>query len=205
MSIAMDIRVVELLCSRICHDLISPVTAINNGVELWNDMGAEVVEDALGLIAHSAEQAKRRLLYLRLAYGAAGADSGLDDAREAAAGLFAGTKIELDWPAGVAGDLPRGGLKLLLNVVMLASESIGQGGRIGVAENGRGVVVTAAGKVATLRDGIEDALAGKLSAADLDPRTAHAAVTRHFSDHFSLPLKVVALAADRIEFRIGSS
>ena len=204
MSAPVDIRVVELLCSRICHDLISPVTAINNGVELWNDMGAEVVDDALGLIAHSAEQAQRRLLFLRLAYGAAGGDSGADDAREAAAGLFAGTKIELDWPAGVARELPRGGLKVLLNAVLLASECIGQGGRIRVHPIGDGVAVTASGKVAALRDGMSEALNGTVSPADLDPRTAHAAITRHFAEHFSLAFSVTAAPPDRIDFRIGS-
>lgn len=204
MSTSVDIRVVEFLCSRICHDLISPVTAINNGVELWNDMGAEVVDDALGLIAHSAEQATKRLLFLRLAYGAAGADSGVDDARDVAAGLFAGTKIDLDWGKGVAGELPRGGVKLLLNVVLLASEAIGQGGRIRVLPNGAGVVVvTATGKVAALREGVTDALAGTLPATDLEPRTAHAAVTKHFADHFSLGLDIVTMGPDRIDFRIG--
>ena len=203
MSALVDIRVVEFLCSRICHDVISPVTAINNGVELWNDMGAEVVEDALGLIAHSAEQATRRLLYLRLAYGAAGADGSVEDAREAAAGLFAGTKIELEWPSGVAGELPRGGLKVLLNVLMIASESIGQGGRIRVLPDGGGVTVTATGKAAAFRDGVADALAGTLPPANLDPRTAHAAVTRHFADYFSLALAINPAWPDRIDFRIA--
>ena len=101
MKTDLDIRVVELLCSRLCHELISPVGAINNGVELIEEMGAEMADEAIGLIAHSADQASRRLRLLRLAYGTAGSDkSGLAEAAQAAEGYFAGSKIKLEWLPG---------------------------------------------------------------------------------------------------------
>ena len=56
MALLVDFRVIELLCSRICHDLISPVGAINNGIELIEELGNRVVEESIGLIdAHSAK------------------------------------------------------------------------------------------------------------------------------------------------------
>src|SRR3954468_5609680 len=101
MKTDLDIRVVELLSSRLCHELISPVGAINNGVELIEEMGAEMADEAIGLIAHSADQASRRLRLLRLAYGTAGSDkSNLTEVAQAADGYFAGGKIKLEWPPG---------------------------------------------------------------------------------------------------------
>ncbi|MSP89576.1 MAG: hypothetical protein EXQ92_12320 [Alphaproteobacteria bacterium] len=79
----MDQRVLELLMSRVCHDLISPVGAVVNGVELIEDGGADMTDDAMALIAKSARQASRRLQFFRMAYGAAGSggDRSLADAR----------------------------------------------------------------------------------------------------------------------------
>ena len=66
--------VIELLASRICHDLVSPVGAINNGVEFMEEMGddAEQRKEALGLISHSASQASAKLMAFRIAYGSGG-------------------------------------------------------------------------------------------------------------------------------------
>ena len=82
MSLSVDLRVLELVCSRICHDLVSPVGAVNNGIELIREMADDdapssgLESEALALIAHSAEQGSRRLRVLRIAYGAAGARVG---------------------------------------------------------------------------------------------------------------------------------
>ncbi|MBM3540521.1 MAG: hypothetical protein FJX51_00610 [Alphaproteobacteria bacterium] len=72
MTLALDLRAVELLCSRLCHDLVSPVGAISNGVELLTEMGPD--EEALALVGQSAQAAATRLKFYRVAYGAAGAD-----------------------------------------------------------------------------------------------------------------------------------
>lgn len=63
-----DLRVLELLASKICHDLVSPVSAINNGVELIEDIGGSVVDEAMKLIGDSATNASRRLRLFRIAY-----------------------------------------------------------------------------------------------------------------------------------------
>ena len=194
MKTDLDIRVVELLCSRLCHELVSPVGAINNGVELIEEMGADMADEAIGLIAHSADQASRRLRLLRLAYGAASSDkSGLAEAAQAAEGYFAGSKIKLEWPPGrleQAGQLQPGTGKVLLNLVILAEEALAYGGRI-VVEPGRdgNPRVAAVGRNAGLKAEAAQALTGDIAIENLTPRTVHAYVTGRFAEH--LNLKVV--------------
>ena len=194
MKTDLDIRVVELLCSRLCHELVSPVGAINNGVELIEEMGADMADEAIGLIAHSADQASRRLRLLRLAYGAPGSRSGLDEAAQAAEGYFAGGKIKLEWPPGrleQAGQLQPGTGKVLLNLVILAEEALAYGGRIVVEPNRDGNPrVSAIGRNAGLKAEAAQALTGDIAIESLTPRTVHAYVTGRFAQH--LTLKVVA-------------
>src|ERR1043166_9788867 len=95
----LDVRVLEILASKICHDLISPVGAINNGVELIEDIGGSVVNDAVKLISASGQQAARRLRLFRMAYGKAGSEASLTtkDARICAMEWLSGTKATLAW------------------------------------------------------------------------------------------------------------
>src|ERR1700691_6194195 len=95
-----DLRVLELLASKLCHDLVSPVSAINNGVELIEDIGGAVVEEAMKLIGDSAQHASRRLRLFRVAYGRAGSEEniGVKDVRQIAEQYAAGGKITLAWP-----------------------------------------------------------------------------------------------------------
>ncbi|OLY45937.1 histidine phosphotransferase ChpT [Bartonella apis] len=129
-----------LLCSRICHDLISPVGAINNGVELYDESDAQ--EDAIELIRMSAVNASSKLQFARIAFGAAGSagseiDSG--DAETVAKNYMENEKGNLDWKAPRL-LLPKNEVKLLLNLVLVANLSIPRGGDIVVEigeENGK--------------------------------------------------------------------
>ncbi len=206
MKTDLDIRVVELLCSRLCHELVSPVGAINNGVELIEEMGADMADEAIGLIAHSADQASRRLRLLRLAYGAPSGDkSGLAEAAQAAEGYFAGSKIKLEWPPGrleQAGQLQPGTGKVLLNLVILAEEALAYGGRIVVEPGGDGNPrVAAVGRNAGLKAEAAQALTGDIAIESLTPRTVHAYVTGRFAQH--LDLKVVASQESPEVFAFG--
>ncbi|MCO6048774.1 histidine phosphotransferase family protein [Mesorhizobium sp. RP14(2022)] len=121
-----------LLCSRVCHDIISPVGAINNGLELLDEGGAD--EDAMRLIRQSARNASARLQYMRIAFGAAGSagmqiDTG--DAETVAAAYFKNEKPELTWQGGRA-LLPKNKVKLILNLLLIANATIPRGGRIAV-------------------------------------------------------------------------
>ena len=120
-----------LLCSRVCHDVISPVGAIVNGLEvLEEDNDASMQEFALDLIRKSANQASARLQFARLAFGAAGsAGASIDvgDAETVAKGMFQDDKISLTWSAPRV-LMPKNRVKLLLNLVMLATNAIPRGG-----------------------------------------------------------------------------
>lgn len=121
-----------LLCSRVCHDIISPVGAINNGLELLDEGGAD--EDAMNLIRASAVNASARLQFARIAFGAAGSagmqiDTG--DAQTVAAAFINNEKPELEWH-GVRALLPKNQVKLLLNLLLVANAAIPRGGRLRV-------------------------------------------------------------------------
>lgn len=122
-----------LLCSRVCHDIISPVGAINNGLELLDEGGAD--EDAMNLIRQSARNASARLQFARIAFGAAGSAGMLIDTGDAEAvttSFLKNEKPELVW-TGKRALLPKNKVKLLLNLVLVALAAIPRGGRITVA------------------------------------------------------------------------
>jgi histidine phosphotransferase ChpT len=121
-----------LLCSRVCHDIISPVGAINNGLELLDEGGAD--EDAMNLIRISARNASARLQFARIAFGAAGSAGMLIDTGDAEAVAIAflkNEKPELVWN-GQRALLPKNKVKLLLNLILIANGAIPRGGRITV-------------------------------------------------------------------------
>jgi histidine phosphotransferase ChpT len=152
-----------LLCSRLCHDLISPVGAIINGLEVMEeDKDEETKTFALDLIKRSAGQASAKLQFCRLAFGAsgsAGAQIDLGDAEKAARGLLDDGKITLVW------NLPRAlvaknRVKLVLNMLLVASGAIPRGGSLTVDPMGEGYRITARGLNARLAPATADLLAG---------------------------------------------
>src|SRR3984885_14900883 len=122
-----------LLCSRVCHDLISPVGAIVNGIEVMEeDKDEETKAFALDLIKKSARQASAKLQFCRLAFGAAGsagAQIDLGDAEKAARGLLEDGKTTLAWnlPREL---LPKNRVKLLLNMLLIGAGAIPRGGSL---------------------------------------------------------------------------
>jgi len=156
-----------LLCSRVCHDVISPVGAIVNGLEVLEDeKDAEMRGFALELIKKSAETASARLQFCRLAFGAAGsAGASIDtgDAEKVARGLFADQRTQLEWriPRLL---MPKNQVKLILNLCLIAASAIPRGGVITVATNeGAGpmrITVVAKGANAKLSTQAPQLLAG---------------------------------------------
>ncbi|WP_212112270.1 histidine phosphotransferase ChpT [Bartonella queenslandensis] len=119
-----------LLCSRICHDLISPVGAIQNAMELYDDGGAE--EDALQLVRLSVASASARLQFARLAFGFSGASGGQIDTRAAeqvAQQYMQQEKATLKWQAS-SFLLQKDEVKLLLNLLLIANATVSRGGEI---------------------------------------------------------------------------
>jgi histidine phosphotransferase ChpT len=154
-----------LLCSRVCHDLISPVGAIVNGLEvLEEDKDEETKVFALDLIKKSANQASAKLQFCRIAFGAAGsagAQIDLGDAEKVARGLLADDKTKITWnlPREL---MPKNRVKLLLNLLLIAVGAIPRGGILTVdpAEGGKGFRLTAAGLNARLAEATTELLAG---------------------------------------------
>jgi histidine phosphotransferase ChpT len=121
-----------LLCSKVCHDIISPVGAINNGLELLDEGGAD--EDAMNLIRASARNASAKLQFARIAFGAAGSagmliDTG--DAQSVATAYMQNEKPEFSW-TGTRALVAKNKVKLLLNLILTANACIPRGGRIAV-------------------------------------------------------------------------
>ena len=198
MTFSVDPRVLELLCSRLCHDLVSPVGAINNGVELMEELEGDMAGEAVGLVAESGRKAAARLRCFRLAYGAAGGQEGvpLEDGRQAATDYLVGSKIALAWPpAGsmVTWSAPAGTVKMLLNLVMVAEEALSYGGTIEVeapaGPEGASVRVIASGRSSTLNEAAIDALNGRTDVGDLTARTVHAYVTAILAQQYGMGIE----------------
>jgi histidine phosphotransferase ChpT len=172
----------SLLCSRLCHDLMSPVGALNNGIELLADeTDPEMREKCLELLADSARASANKLKFFRLAFGAAGGFGEEIDTHEAEAaleGLFgAERRIELGWMVGDE-KLPKGAIKLLLNLALLAGDALVRGGRLDVAaETGNGKIelaVRAEGPRILLDPVLRETLATGGQAGPIEPRAAGA-------------------------------
>ncbi|MGZ3362424.1 MAG: histidine phosphotransferase ChpT [Xanthobacteraceae bacterium] len=167
------LELAALLCSRVCHDLISPVGAIVNGLEVLDDNPKpEDREFALDLIRKSARTASARLQFCRLAFGAAGsagAQIDLGDAQNMARGHIEDAKTSIVWnlPRVL---LPKNRVKLLLNMMIIAQQTIPRGGVITVDPIGDGETTSfrlaAAGLNARLPQNIADILSGAHAAID---------------------------------------
>lgn len=206
-----DLRVLDLLSSKLCHDLISPVSAINNGVELIEDIGASVEKEAMGLIGNSAMQAARRLRLFRIAYGRAGSEEKLPvrDVRPVAEQYFSTGKIRLSWPEST--DLQgfsdhRGALKTLLNALMMAEEILAYGGAISLHRLVEGELVGCRleilGRSASLSPAFDEALRAVTAIEDLTPRTIQPYITGRFAASFGLTISHLTSEPDRLDLII---
>ncbi|HPF78710.1 MAG TPA: histidine phosphotransferase family protein [Alphaproteobacteria bacterium] len=199
--------VLELLASRICHDIISPVGAINNGIELMQEMGADAMDDGLELVAYSANQSAAKLAAFRLAYGAGGKDPNIkpEDVQKIFGELIrAEGKISQTWdPYGNLGPkpLPLGYCKMLMCAMMLAMECLPKGGYISVRPAGDSAsTIIAEGDGATVRAQVEEALEQKLDPEDLDPRLVHPYAISVLADSYGFKISIKSQAEGRIEF-----
>ena len=164
-----------LVCSRVCHDLISPVGAIVNGLEVLEEEKDEATKEfALDLIKKSARTASAKLQFCRIAFGAAGsagAQIDLGDAETIARGFLEDDKTKLAWnlPRALS---PKNRVKLLLNMLVIAGQAIPRGGRISVDPVGSGesmgFTVTAAGTNAKVPPAVPALLTGEGSGEGLD-------------------------------------
>jgi histidine phosphotransferase ChpT len=193
-----DLRIAELLAARLCHELVSPIGAINNGVELLED-DPDFAADASGLIAQSATQATRRLQFYRVAYGST-APIAVELGRKAAIDLFADGKIVCNWPEGLA----PAGIKLACNLLLVAAEALPRGGRLTLAAADP-LEIHAEGEGARLPAHLPDALTGALAADAVDARSVQAAFTGALAMRAGLRPSIATLASGGLVFRLASA
>ena len=172
----------SLLCSRLCHDLLSPVGAMNNGIELLADEhDPEMRQRCMDLLAESAKSAADKLKFFRLAFGAAGgfgADVDPNDAKLVIEPMVtASGRTVLEW-AVPAQMMPKRAVKRLLNLVLLANDALVRGGTLFVGAEARAgeqeIVVRASGPQILMDSAIREALTGQLDPVAVDTRTAAA-------------------------------
>jgi histidine phosphotransferase ChpT len=176
------VELASLLCSRLCHDLLSPVGALNNGIELLADeQDPAMRERCLELLSESARASANKLKFFRLAFGAGGGFGDEIDTREARTaleGLYGADKrVELGWM--VADDkMAKGAVKLLLNLAMIAGDALVRGGRLDVGAERRDgaleMVIRGEGPRILLDPKLRETIAKGSAAGEVEPRAAGA-------------------------------
>lgn len=199
--VSSELEISALLCSRVCHDVIGPVGAIINGLEVLDDDDNEEMRDiAFDLIRKSARQASAKLQFCRLAFGAAGsagAELDMGDAKEVVETFLQDEKVTLEWSAPHE-TRPKNQIKLLLNLVLMGMSAIPRGGTLNVSVQGDAMQVSVDGEGANVPQIAQQMIAGETPEDGLDARS----VQLHYALELAsaLGLEITADGADgRVE------
>lgn len=192
-----------LLSSRVCHDIISPVGAIVNGIELMGE-DSDMKAFAMELIQNSARQASAKVQFARIAFGAAGsAGSEIDiaDAEKVAKGLFEFEKAEIEWSAPVM-LMAKNKVKLLLNMVLISLQFVPRGGVISVTvgDNGDQLQIKAQGPSQRVPADLVKTLAGGQAPESVDAHMVQPVYASLLADDVGMTLSI-AERGDEIELR----
>jgi histidine phosphotransferase ChpT len=201
-----DFRVLELLAARFCHELVSPIGAVNNGVELLAEEDPEFVKEAVKLIGQSGRTAGQRLQFYRFAYGSA-SGGGSAEPRDLVLGLLDGAKTRLEWHSEAAA-LPREWQRLACNMVVLANEALPRGGIVtvgvrpegGKAGAGSSVMVAGAGESVNLTAEMQAALSRSVAVEDLSSRSVQAYFTATLGEQLGAKVEVATATARNFIF-----
>jgi len=188
-----ELRMAELLCTRLCHDLTGPIGAVNNGAEFLSEEGFNMQSQAVDLIVSSAFSAVTRLQFYRFAYGKVKdhGEANLADKQKLAMDFFADGKIALDWPdahtdsAGVSISVKMA--RLIYNLLIIASGTLIRGGTVGVRigqgdEGHKQVTVTAKGPGLKWEPEMDKIFSGAFDPAELSPKNVQAYLTKCYCD-----------------------
>jgi histidine phosphotransferase ChpT len=189
-----SLELASLLCSRLCHDMLSPVGALSNGLELLADeRDPEMRKRCFELLEQSARISADKLKFFRLAFGAAGGFGEMvpvEEARVLVDALVGNSgRIQVNW-ALASDSLPKPALKTLLNLALIAIESLVRGGTLDIGAEFRDdeemgsaseIVVRAAGARIAFDPDVGRALDGSLPERELSSRTAPAAMLRELA------------------------
>lgn len=183
----------DLLLSRLFHDLISPVTAARNGVELVGEFGdADIGNEAMGLIGDSVEQAVARLTFFRVAFGGAGSSVGhtLEEANNIAKAYLASRKVSCEFTIASDAIKPKVGfVKTLLGTTACAADCLPRGGTIMVTIGGEETKILTDGAKALANDDFAACLAGEK--VELSERLVLPSTVAMNAKRFSVSLELV--------------
>jgi histidine phosphotransferase ChpT len=187
-----SIEFASLLCSRLCHDMMSPVGALMNAIELLADEhDPEMRAQCMALLTDGARTSADKLKFFRLAFGAAGSlgeDVAADDTRVALQGLVrTNPRIELVWMVEQP-TIAKGIAKILLNLGMIAVEALVRGGRLIAAVEAGEVVVRAEAARIVLDREVRSVLAGEQE--DISARTSVAWLARRIAEQRGLRVQL---------------
>ena len=202
-----EIEFSALMVSRVCHDLVGPLGAVINGLEVLEDeRDAKMRQDALRLVTSSANQALARIQFMRIAFGAAGsagAELDLDEVGRLVAGLLEGGKVKLEW------NVPhvywaKDWAKLLMNASLLGADCLPRGGLVRVDANAEppGFKITASGPNARVTEEVERSIRGESQPETLDARGIQPFLTHRLSRTVNAGLSI-ALKDGLVELTAG--
>jgi histidine phosphotransferase ChpT len=194
-----DIDFASFLVSRVCHDLVGPMGAVVNGLEVLEDeRDAAMRADALKIVSMSADQALARLQFLRIAFGAAGsagAELDLGEVGRLVKGLLGEGKVRLDWQAAHV-NWPKDWAKLLMNATMLATDCLPRGGDVRVQTSAEGATpsfrIEATSPHARILDEVKRAVQGETGASPVDARGIQPYLTYKLAHGLNTALNLAA-------------
>lgn len=182
MNDSTSVDLAALLCSRLCHDMLSPVGALSNGLELLADeTDPQMRKQCMELLEQSAKTSSEKLKFFRLAYGAAGGYGEMVEVAEAKAVIDAlvesAKRVEANWAMDAA-KLPKDAVKVLLNLAHIALDALVRGGTLDIGAELRDgnteIVVRASGQRIAFDETVGQALQGDLALSELSSKTAPA-------------------------------
>lgn len=172
----------SLLCSRLCHDMLSPVGALTNGLELLaEEQDDEMRQRCFELLEQSAHISSSKLKFFRLAYGSAGSFSESVSLEEPRALIMAlagdNGRITVEWHVGGT-QMSKSAVKILLNLAAIGIEALPRGGKLEIAgemgQEATEIVVRASGARIAFDGTVGQALDGSLDDRQISARTAPA-------------------------------
>ena len=209
MSELVDIRVIGLLSSHLCHELVNPLGAVNNGIELLMDVGDDMRDEALSLIESSAQRTAKRLQFYRMAYGMAGVSAlgELIAVRDLVNDLLGEGRLSLEWPdEGRNPQLAPGHGRLLRNMAAAAAETLPRGGVLvsGIEQSDAGVrlYVDAKGATARLEESTRPIYFGVVPVESLTPRNVHSYYTVKLAAGMGVELKADDSTEGLVRFEV---
>lgn len=207
-----DLRLCELLAARLCHDLVGPIGAVANGVELIGEDGSGADAEVVRLISGSAKVASNRLQAFRVAFGSGNtlpSTGWSSTVRDLAKGLVEENKASLDWqpiPPEAEAAVDRRLAKVLLNLVLIALDSMMRGGtvRLETSAGKDSILVTVRGQggQAKIADEVRAGLEGVFDLAKATPKAAPAYLVASLAREIGAMVAVSADSAPEFEIRM---